>query len=111
MSEHLVYPTNEQLEMIRKWPYVDFQGLMNFVKALWKYGDNGFWKDWENKNGDHVYRLATAGWSGNEDIIRAMGENYIFWSMCWELSAKGGLHIFILSKLKTRGYEEEGTKR
>lgn len=38
-------------------------------------------------------RFATGGWSGNEDMMHALTENYPVMA-CWRLSARGGLHIF-----------------
>ena len=39
-------------------------------------------------------KFATGGWSGNEEIIGAMRSNYGIWSLLWESSHRGGLHIF-----------------
>lgn len=85
------YPTDATLEIIKVWPYKDFFTLMAFVRLAWKY-DNYFEQD-----GDFFY-LATGGWSGNEDIIRALQENRVFWALCWEQSARGGKHIFKIPK-------------
>jgi hypothetical protein len=41
-------------------------------------------------------RLATGGWSGNEDIVCSLqdtNEN-MFWACFWEKSKRGGLYIF-----------------
>ena len=48
-------------------------------------------------------RFATGGWSGNEDVIEALRENFVAWAMAWKLSASGGLHIF---RLEVEGSEE-----
>ncbi len=42
------------------------------------------------------YRFATGGWSGNESIIAALDRNFLVAGMCWELSARGGLHVYEL---------------
>jgi hypothetical protein len=86
------YPTEEELQQIEKWPHTDFPGLMSFARSIWEYD---CWKEGTNAEGKTVYRLATAGWSGNESIISALCANHMFWAMCWQLSARGGLHVFI----------------
>lgn len=85
------YPTLETLRAISAWTrdrgYVK---LMEHIREIWKYAD-GYWG--QDKNG---YRLSTAGWSGNEDIIIALSDNVMFWSTCWRSSERGGHHIFVI---------------
>jgi len=38
-------------------------------------------------------QLVTGGWSGNEDIIRAIQET-MFAKVCWQMSKRGGLYIY-----------------
>lgn len=87
------YPTEEALKRIAEWPHTDWPGLLEFTQPLWKYPDR-WWTE-----GD-VLHLSTGGWSGNEDIIRAMQKNRIFWSMCWLSSRRGGWYEFDLSRVK-----------
>jgi hypothetical protein len=90
------YPTEETLELIRNWPYTDFNGLMDFVISLWQYPDyvedikviNDFDKEVREVN------ISTGGWSGNEEIIGALMENTMFWIMCWQISKRGGHYRF-----------------
>ena len=82
------YPTEDELERIRKWPCEDFHSLMEFVHELWEFKEFGWTRD-----GD-IYILATGGWSGNEDLIDALQGNLMFWSFYWEQSTRGGKHIF-----------------
>lgn len=89
MDEH-GYPDEGELDSIKKWPFNDFEGLIQYVSERWKYPEFG-WKQTGRR-----YRLATGGWSGNEDLINAMNCNLIFWSQCWQSSHRGGLHIFKL---------------
>lgn len=90
------YPTEEMLDKIAKWEY-NFNELMRFIEPHWQYGKDGYW--YENQVGElrerlTQYNVSTAGWSGNEDIIRALQKNSIFWSLCWVQSKRGGHYIF-----------------
>jgi hypothetical protein len=82
------YPTEEELETVRKWKYSDFHGLMEYVKSLWNWNGYGF-----ERKGD-IYEVSTYGWSGNEDLIWAMKQNQMFWILHWEQSRRGGHYIF-----------------
>jgi len=44
--------------------------------------------------------LSTGGWSGNEDIIRALKKNFIFWSMYWQMNRRGGHYQFKITLSK-----------
>ena len=98
------YPTEAALGKIVKWDYKDgWTGLLEFVGRLWAYADAGYWsmekdvvvRDLPNyKVVADVYHLSTAGWSGNESIIRALEKNWMFWTFCWEQSKLGGHYIF-----------------
>lgn len=83
------YPTGETLEVIRKWDYNDFKGLVVFCKKAWNWGDVYF----TTADGE-TYEVHTGGWSGNESIIGAMMDNITFWSFCWVQSRRGGHYIF-----------------
>lgn len=86
------YPTEEELNKIEQWPHNDFLNLMDFIHNIWEYAEWG-WR--EEKLKDAVeYDISTAGWSGNEDIIRALEKNPLFWMMCWQQSRRGGHYIF-----------------
>lgn len=111
------YPTDEELETIRTWG-PKFQGsgrdikqigdkpgwkywleLMEFIhEECWYYPDWG-WHEEEKKHNyfDHVvreYNISTGGWSGNEEVIMALRRNFLFWTMCWEQTRRGGHYIF-----------------
>lgn len=86
------YPTEATLDAIKQWPYSDFVGLMGFCGDAWHWPDH-----WE-PNGRRI-EAHTGGWSGNESIINALGENFIFWTMCWQESKRGGHYVFELPAL------------
>ena len=97
MQDNDGYPTEEQLEKLRTWKWKDYTGLMEYVRGIWHWGI-------PDKNIEHVkddfdndvirYTMATGGWSGNESIIGALSDNFIFWSTCWVQSSRGGGYIF-----------------
>jgi hypothetical protein len=86
------YPTEECLNKIKDWKFEkdnDFRDFMEFIKSVWRYADFGYWT---KENGK--YSISTGGWSGNEDIIRAMKSNALFWAFYWESSERGGHYEF-----------------
>jgi len=87
------YPDDAELKKIAKWSPFDLEGLMAFVRTLWGAADMGYWRQRGGK-----YWISTAGWSGNESIIGALEENYVFWAICWLQSRRGGHYIFQLPK-------------
>jgi len=87
------YPTNAELKKIAKWPHTDLAGLLEYVRERWAYADAGYWRQRGGK-----YWISTAGWSGNESLVGALEKNYVFWSICWLQSRRGGHYIFQLRK-------------
>ena len=81
------YPTEEELERIRTWKPTDCEGLWDLIRSIWH------WAPLADVEGG-MWRLATGGWSGNEDIVQAMNDNRVFWGLCWQRSERGGLHWF-----------------
>jgi len=100
------YPLNFELERIKGWDLQTdgVEGLLNLIEDCWWTPEWGFVK----KNGrTHSFRrpcvkleLHTAGWSGNEDIIRALQEQDMFWLLYWVKSERGGHFYFEIPKSK-----------
>ena len=97
------YPTDAALDVIKLWHWTDAKGWFEFVKGIWQYASWG-WKELEE---DHDYRegtkvyhyyISTAGWSGNESIIRAMQQCEMMWHLNWVQSRRGGHYIFELKE-------------
>jgi hypothetical protein len=95
------YPTAKTLQRLRTWPDKDVNGALDFLAECW--GGHGYVSSELHGNEASVIdddseasylRLATGGWSGNEDLIDALSENSIVWSLTWCLSGRGGLYIF-----------------
>ena len=90
------YPNEQELKLIREWPYTDFKGLIEFLQDVFWY------PEWcISVKGKQVLRvwISTGGWSGNEDRIDALQQNSTFWFACWQWSKRGG-HYFFKINLK-----------
>lgn len=98
------YPTEEELEKIRKWDWKDdgFFALAEYILNLWHFPDWATYREMTKNDHEQEYRelrLATAGWSGNESIISALNHNQMFNALCWQSSHRGGLHIYHIRKI------------
>jgi hypothetical protein len=92
------YPTDNALTIIEKWHWDDSNGWFKFINDIWHLRSWGWSEglekhEWDDKN-VYRYHISTAGWSGNESIIRAMQNNSMMWSMTWIQSRRGGHFIF-----------------
>ena len=95
------YPTELACERITAWHWSDPEGWLKFIENLWHLRSWG-WSDavepheWRANQQVHRYHVSTAGWSGNESLIRAMQENTMLWHSVWVQSRRGGHYIFEL---------------
>jgi hypothetical protein len=80
------YPTEEELKTVKEWPYTDIPGLFEYIHGLWMYD---YWKQRGN-----IISISTGGWSGNEDLIHALQDNFMVWSLAWVSSRRGGHYVF-----------------
>ena len=90
------YPTEETLRVIAAWPTDKLDDLVPFVCEAWSYPDRA-----QHDEAKATLYLSTGGWSGNEDIIGALEENFMFWATYWFKSQRGGHYWFRL-----RGYKD-----
>ena len=88
-------PTEETLKTIREWNMLakGYKPLMDLVGEQWWMPEWG----WDPSE-DGFYSISTGGWSGNEVLIEALHNNYLFWSLCWVSSHRGGHYEFELPK-------------
>lgn len=101
------YPTEKTLRLLKKWPYQDARGALEFMRAAWSYPERATAELTTAEKsvvgqepGYEYFRFSTGGWSGNEDLIGALQENVMVWNLTWQLSARGGLYVFNVSKKK-----------
>lgn len=97
------YPTEDALDLITKWHWIDEKGWFEFIHSIWHLASWG-WReggephDWKDAK-VYRYNISTGGWSGNESIIRAMQKNEMLWHLTWVQSRRGGHYIFELQEL------------
>ena len=93
------YPTEEELKFIEEYNCAKLPPapLIDYIRNIWWMPDWGFEL---KKEKDEIYGerlrlyISTGGWSGNEDIIRALKKNEWFYCFYWEQSRIGGHYIF-----------------
>ena len=109
MTDKDGYPEKEELEQLRNWiatsvkGRVVYKGLVEFLEQIWWCPDFGFHTEdgIENSGRERpltILTLSTGGWSGNEEIIEALRNNFILWSLCWVQSRRGGHYILHLPR-------------
>ena len=96
------YPDSADIEALKKYNVLK-QGVDDFIKLL-----ASAWNSDMGRMDTHIIEdtgmivnrsiqieLATGGWSGNEEVISALHDNeWFLWSMFWQKSERGGLHVF-----------------
>ena len=107
-GEHLDadgYPSEAALEIIEKWHWDDIPEWFMFIEDIWYLRTWGWATELEPH--DYLkdkqvrrYHISTAGWSGNESIIKAMQQNFMLWSLTWVQSRRGGHYIFELKEFE-----------
>lgn len=77
------------LEDIRSMDGTQCAAVMDAARQLWAY------PDYFRQPAPGYWEISTGGWSGNEDIIEAMQDNQVFWSLHWLESRRGGHYKFL----------------
>jgi len=94
------YPDEESLKQIKEWDILEegIYGLLDLVEENTNWADRQIYR---GVRGKYVYH--TGGWSGNEDVINALHQNFLFWSMFWVKSTRGGHYYFHIKNQKWYG--------
>ena len=74
------------MDKIKHWNINDIPGLFDYIESIWELVP-------PERDNDFII-LRTGGWSHNEEIIDALKENKLVWSLCWVMSTSGGYHKF-----------------
>lgn len=95
------YPTKQEIKQVKTYSghvqsknsrNMDVPRLIELLQGIWYMPDWGI-----QKEGRHL-ELHTAGWSGNEDIIKAL-QGSMFWLFYWQKSERGGHYYFELPEI------------
>ena len=88
------YPTEWGIQRLREFHGAP-SALVDLLWELWWTPTLTSAEEYFNAEGKVVMRvrLATGGWSGNEQIISELGRTF-FGLRFWEQSNRGGLHIY-----------------
>lgn len=97
-AEMTNYPTDSVYAAIVSWPYTDIHGLFDYIEPL--VSDYGTVRRIPRNDGSTLFRLTTGGWSGNEEIVSAIQDNLVIHSFTWEMSVRGGMHVWRIPKKK-----------
>jgi len=107
------YPTKYELNKITTWDFLKkpITEFLEYIRQRWNWADIGYF----DLSGKRILKLQlhTGGWSGNESIISAMRDNWIFWMMCWQKSERGGHYWFRIDlrlhpKIKLKTLKQKG---
>jgi hypothetical protein len=87
-------PDEQDLLRIEEYDLVNepVERLLNHIADIWNWPDWGFKFDGEN------LELHTGGWSGNEQIIRALKLNSLFFPLFWQMHERGGHYYFKINR-------------
>lgn len=109
------YPTEEFLKEVREWKFETNEDLLKwfeFIRPVWYNNDPPWWEEsiqphdiFPDRYDVRRFNISTSGWSGNEDIIRAMQANEWCWHFTWVQSRRGGHYIFEVKIPKTSEIE------
>lgn len=103
------YPDSSILRKIKNWNGKDVWKMIGWIRDAWNmtYGNISI----ETKNittsKPMKLTLVTGGWSGNEDIMRAICKNPYFDALYWQKSERGGLHEYKIYEVKENAIKKD----
>ncbi|MFH5822201.1 hypothetical protein [Georgenia sp. AZ-5] len=87
------YPTEAQLESIRGFVGTPHALVSRLREMWWPEGDYYISDELIQDHKVVEVRLATGGWSGNEQIVSELRGTF-FYLIYWHMTQRGGLHAF-----------------
>jgi hypothetical protein len=88
--------TETMLKKISGWDIRDVRGLFQFIEEQMKANGYGSFTRTVMPDGRERIRIATGGWSDNEDMLIALRYNFAIHGSYWQSSSRGGLEIYII---------------
>lgn len=89
------YPTRYAVRAVETWCSHDPMGWFALLRKIWHFKDFFHVAEQADK---WVLHVSTAGWSGNESLVRAMQRNEALWDSTWVSSTRGGHYVFEVEK-------------
>jgi hypothetical protein len=87
------YPTVEGIAAVQNFSGTPYE-FVELLREMWWSRDSISVHDTDDKDeGVKEIRCVTVGWSGNEELIEAIGAS-MFGLRFWESSHRGGLHVY-----------------
>jgi hypothetical protein len=84
------YSHNELVEKLPNWTAYSVESFQELVDEVAEHVA-GYGRVWREEG---KVKIATGGWSENEEIVSALMKNGLFVAMFWEASHRGGLFVF-----------------
>ena len=97
------YPSDDELAAIRshdRYGYDGYTEWLEYVRSIYNWpdrqvqGPTRITDDPHERQEYDSWDISTGGWSGNEEIMQAMRENFICWSQTWYSHHRGGHYEF-----------------
>lgn len=93
------YPTEAGLDAIRSWPvpdHGDLRPVFEAMRAVWRWASYFRSTEGVDDYGTPIttYEISTGGWSGHEDMLGALEDNLMVWTLTWVQVRRGGHYIF-----------------
>ena len=85
------YPLQESLDALKEFDLLtgSLENFLDLLYETWNYADSGGFRI-----GRRSLQLNTGGWSGNEEVIKNLSSNFVFWACFWQSSLRGGRYNF-----------------
>ena len=97
------YPTEETLKEIESFKInKELSNLPDYLSLIFSHWEYPEWGILYNRSSG-ILELHTAGWSGNESIVCSMKKTFMFWSLFWCKSTRGGHYYFELFQFDDAG--------
>lgn len=94
------YPTDKVLDLFMSYEFkckADVDRFLEILEGVWYSGSDGYKRI--KTEFDDLLMLHTFGWSGNEEVIVALQNNFIFWGIAFNAHFTGGHYYLNIKRL------------